>query len=554
MVNKEYLEAMLSSDFSAFKEKMSSLSTPRGIMATYKLIVQYYDNAARKLFLREDQKQALYQTFKKREERNIEKKCEELQTFLEDKYCKELEETKEQLKLKEKKVKDIKKAMRRLKNEKKENEGNEQQVKYLELMIEKLKVQNEMLINDIERGKDKIVKLEDKLDDEKDYSEKKKIEIMEMKMKSKQKKKEFNEMKDKLKKEKKEYDRELKNWKTEMEYKVKEAKMESKLEVQQLKRNAEDLEKELEQTKGELTLVRTKSGSEELTRLKSLLQEKQSMVMSLQQELSKTQNMPYSFLQDENKLLKTKVDELKMQLLSPNSNTQTIMEESTKGKNVVFIQSNMGSSNLPLSQTAIPQSSLKDVENLKKENGMLQALLVSKKADITEMQETIAMLKSKDSSSEKMGDWKVLNSTNKDVKEKLANHINFLVSSVQGLLNEKVEMMEKKVEKIHDLVDEVDSKHMTVEAMRIELAKSRLSLGGSEGRKDYYKSKKNYRGRGRKYKGRGDRYRGKKRRDNSSDDGNDYQIDDERVRRKKKGLLSNISSKFSLIGKKKYQR
>jgi FtsZ-binding cell division protein ZapB len=53
-LSSSYIECMMKSDLTQFKDRMKNLSVPRGIISTYKLIHHYYEQAGRKLFLRDD--------------------------------------------------------------------------------------------------------------------------------------------------------------------------------------------------------------------------------------------------------------------------------------------------------------------------------------------------------------------------------------------------------------------------------------------------------------------------------------------------------------------
>ena len=60
---------------------MQGLSIPRGIVATYKLIQTYYEQAGRRLQLREDQKKAILKQFKEEERKidyDLDKKAEKI--------------------------------------------------------------------------------------------------------------------------------------------------------------------------------------------------------------------------------------------------------------------------------------------------------------------------------------------------------------------------------------------------------------------------------------------------------------------------------------------
>lgn len=178
-----YINSMMKSDLTQFKARMSNLTVPRGIIATYKLIHHYYEQAGRRLFLREDQKKIILRQLQeqtRKEDWKIDKKAEEIKRQLEENYKTELSNNSQKLKKRNKKIEELKKEIKKIKKESNMNSTTvDDKLHQQENTISTLTIKLETTTAELNNKLDFIHNLEMDLKKEREYIFKKKKRVEE---------------------------------------------------------------------------------------------------------------------------------------------------------------------------------------------------------------------------------------------------------------------------------------------------------------------------------------------------------------------------------------
>lgn len=525
---------MVTSDLTEFRLKMENLSTPRGIMSAYKCILNYYENADRRLYLREDQKALLFQTFKKKYQVNIEKKAKEIKSQMEETFSLEIKEKNNMLKRRKNKINELKKHITKLNEDLKETSRSKINTSNQEYLIESLKMQidnmnktislnhiqmensNKNIIGlqeELKNEQEETKKLKEKLENEKEFISELKISLKDKRQKHKNEKytwqKEKKDMEDEYRKER---ERILRD---------------SQMNIEQIKREKNEIEEKLKETQESVKLEREDSNSGQIEYLKNVAHKTMQKNKELKSQIKK---LKYSnsgeALKDENEMLKLTLEDMKSDydnLLK----SKTLLEDSRKNrisfetkdfmnsqredlnKNMIIIDSSKG-----ISQSLISTPSRDDKEDfskIKMENENLKMILKNKEMEIAKARNLVKIQKPKDVKFDLE-----LGEENQEIKQKLKEGVEAATEMIQKLLEAKVNNIEEKFSKITDLKEPLEAKFMTIMSMKKELKELRewqelvqqKSMKNYEGKgRDYYKKKKKnqiwHGGKGKYHGGRG---------------------------------------------------
>ena len=342
LLNRSYIQAMTRSDITEFQNKMQGLSIPRGIIATYKLIQTYYEQAGRRLQLREDQKKAILKQFKEQERKidyDLDKKAEKIKKELEQTYEIQIKEQAVKLGERLKKINELKLTIKNIKKQSSVNSSSiDQMLLQKDQVIQQLTSQLDAVKNELDSKVKTMSQIQQSMEKDKEYLNRKKNSWRAKKIEYQSLKTSNQQYVYKLSTLESEYETKIKKLKDEHEYYILMIERRSKMNIEDFELQTRRLKDELEINRNRIQLLESNSlaskdssGDSELEKsryeimhLRNIIEDKSSEVIKLRNEVAKSQMLSGDFEAQEKNILENTVQKLKGQLKSLQQKNQLL--------------------------------------------------------------------------------------------------------------------------------------------------------------------------------------------------------------------------------------